>query len=135
MTIYGRFHSPEFENVVVVKRVATLDDVKEFEGRRPDKTDKKAIELGSYVVVEEQDGCNAGTPRAMRLYHVAYLKADNGWSEISNVIEATKASADRVAEQTRHDVAASVARHEALKAPPVQAERARVKRGQVRPSR
>ncbi len=132
MTIYGRFHSPEFENVVVVKRVAALDDVRKLDGRRPDKTDKKAVELGSYVVVEEKDGRGAGTER---LYHVAYLKADDGWNEISKAIEEAKANVARMAEQTRHDVAASIVRHEALKVPPVKAERARVKRGRARPSR
>jgi hypothetical protein len=85
--IYGSFHSEDFPNVVIVKRVGTLEDVKRLDKRRPDKTDKEAVELGSYVVVEEQDGRNAGQER---LYHIAYLRADNGWAEISDAIEGVK---------------------------------------------
>lgn len=85
--IYGRFHSKAFPNLVTVLRPAVLDDVKRLEGRRPDKIDKQAIELGSYVVVREEDGLGKGKER---LYHIANLRADNGWTEISDALEATK---------------------------------------------
>lgn len=85
--IYGRFHSEEFPNILTIERMAVLDDVKRLDGRKPDKIDRKAIELGSYVVVREQDGRNAGQES---LYHIGYLKADNGWTEISAAIEAVK---------------------------------------------
>jgi len=92
VTIYGRFHSEEFPNVLTVERVATLDDVKKLEGRRPDATDRKAVQLGSYVVMKAQDGSRAGKEE---LYHIAYLKADDGWKEISAAIDAAKARAPR----------------------------------------
>jgi len=111
MTIYGRFHSTKFPNVVTVERMGTLADVKKLDGRRPDKIDKEAVKLGSYVVVKEHDGLNAGKER---LYHVANLRADDGWTEISKMIEAAKT----IKEQTRHDVAASVARHAELEDKP-----------------
>ncbi len=123
MTIYGRFHSKEFPNVVTVERMGTLEDVKKLDKRKPDKIDKKAVELGSYVVVKERDGRNAGNER---LYHVGYLKADGGWAEISDAIEAATKKDETIAEQGRHDVAASVARHAGL-----ETVVARFERGQV----
>ena len=76
--IYGRFGDP-----VTIKRVATLEDVKLLDGRKPDKQDRDAIEKGSYVVVAEDDG-------AERLYHLAYLRADDGSREITAAIEALR---------------------------------------------
>lgn len=86
--IYGRFHCDEFPNIVTILRIGTLDDVMRLDGRKPDKIDKQAVGLGSYVVVREKDGLGAGKER---LYHIGYLRADNGWNEISNAIEAIKA--------------------------------------------
>lgn len=90
MAIYGRFHSEDFPNILIVERMAVLDDIRRLDKRKPDKIDRKAIELGSYVIVREQDGHNAG---GERLYHIGYLKADGGWGEISDAIEASKARA------------------------------------------
>lgn len=80
--IYGNFHTPEDPNVLTIVRMGTLDDVKKLDKRRPDKIDKQAVELGSYVVVI-QNGKE-------RLYHIGYLRADGGWPEISAAIEAVK---------------------------------------------
>lgn len=82
--IYGRFHSKDYPNKLQILRLAVLDDVKRIEGRRPDKTDKECVRLGSYVVVKDLDG------QREDLYHVRYLKADGGWDEIVAAIAATK---------------------------------------------
>lgn len=76
--IYGRFGNP-----VTIKRIAVLADVQKFDGRRPDKHDKANVESGGYVIVDD-DGTE-------RLYHQAYLRADDGAKEISKAIEAVKA--------------------------------------------
>lgn len=94
MTIYGRFHCEEFKNIVTVERMGTLEDVRKLDKRRPDGIDKKAVELGSYVVVKEHDGRNPGQER---LYHISYLRADGGWGEISDAIDAAKAKAPAAA--------------------------------------
>jgi hypothetical protein len=86
--IYGRFHSEEFPNILTIERMGVIEDVKRLDGRKPDKVDREAVKLGSYVVVKECDGRNAGKER---LYHIGYLKADNGWTEISAAIEMAKA--------------------------------------------
>lgn len=77
MAIYGRFGA-----VVTIVRRAVLADVQKYDKRRPDKTDKAAIASGSYVIVRDAD---TGTER---LYHQAYLRADDGQREISAAIEA-----------------------------------------------
>jgi hypothetical protein len=74
--IYGRTGDP-----VTIKRLAVLDDVKRLDGRRPDKQDRAAIENGSYVVVVQADGKE-------RLYHQAFLRADDGGREIGRAIDA-----------------------------------------------
>jgi hypothetical protein len=73
--IYGRCGQP-----VTIKRIGTLDDVKRLENRRPDKQDRLAVESGSYVVVED-DGTE-------RLYHQAFLRADEGAREIGAAVDA-----------------------------------------------
>ncbi len=72
--IYGRFG-----DVVEVVRMGTLDDVVLLEEREPDRQDREAIKNGSYVVVRRDNGIE-------RLYHLAYLKADNGFAEIQVAI-------------------------------------------------
>lgn len=76
MAIYGRFG----DTVTIVRR-AVLSDVMKLDKRRADKTDKKAVDAGSYVVIKQDDGTE-------RLYHLAYLRADGGAAEITKAIEA-----------------------------------------------
>lgn len=77
--IYGRFG-----HALTIERMATIDDVKPLTGRRPDKVDREAIANGSYVVVTYQDNGKRD------LYHLGYLRADNGWAEIGPIIESLK---------------------------------------------
>lgn len=75
--IYGRFGDP-----ITIVRVATLEDVRKLEGRKPDKADLEAVRNGSYVVVRRTDDS------AERLYHQAFMRADDGSREITAAIEA-----------------------------------------------
>lgn len=75
MAIYGRVGQR-----VTIKRMGTLEDVRQLDQRRPDKIDREAIRNGSYVVV--LDGS------LERLYHLAFLRADGGSLEITKAIEA-----------------------------------------------
>lgn len=77
MAIYGRCL-----NKLTITRHAVLADVQRLTKRRPDKQDREAIKNGSYVVVKEADGKED-------LYHLAFLRADNGLVEISETIEGT----------------------------------------------
>lgn len=74
--IYGRTG-----NRVTIQRMATIEDVQALDKRKPDKQDREALASGSYVVVSFEDG-------TLRLYHLAYLRADDGTREISAVIDA-----------------------------------------------
>lgn len=76
MAIYGRTG-----DVVTILRMGTLEDVKAFDGRWPDKQDMDAVENGCYVVVKWDDGKE-------QLYHQAYMRADDGSREITAAIEA-----------------------------------------------
>lgn len=76
MAIYGRTGQ-----AVTILRVGTLEDVKKLDGRKPDKQDKHNVKYGGYVVALD-DGKE-------RLYHQAFLRADNGAVEIGRAIEAT----------------------------------------------
>lgn len=82
MTVYGRTG-----DVVTIKRLAMLEDIKKFEGRDPDARDLKALENGSYVVVTQDDGAEC-------LYHQAFLRATNGAVEIGETIDALIAAQD-----------------------------------------
>ena len=75
--IYGRTGQ-----VVTIKRIAILDDVRRLDHRAPDKVDRSAIRSGSYVVVDDSG--------YERLYHQAYLRADGGSLEIADAIIAAK---------------------------------------------
>lgn len=88
MAIHGRFWAADYPNLLTIERMAVLDDVKRLDGRKPDKVDREAIKLGSYVVCKALDGSRAGREE---LYHIGYLKADDGWPEIHAAIEAAKA--------------------------------------------
>jgi len=69
-----------FSEVVRLARMATLADVRKLEGRKPDKRDRDALALGSYVVV-------VTAAKRERLCHQAYLKADGGSLEIQKEID------------------------------------------------
>jgi hypothetical protein len=79
--IYGRAGTQ-----VVIQRIAVLADVKALDLRKPDKQDRDAIANGSYVVVTDIANDK------LRLYHLAFLRADNGSAEITAVLEAMKAN-------------------------------------------
>lgn len=77
MTIYGRCGTP-----VEIVRWAIIDDVKHFEGRKPDKRDRDALANDSYLIVRYTD-----TGREA-LYHQAFLRADGAAPEIATVRDA-----------------------------------------------
>lgn len=82
MAIYGRFGDK-----IEIVRLGTLDDVRDLDrarGGKPrkiDKADREAVKNGSYVVVRQDDGSE-------RLYHQAFLRADDGSREITAAIRA-----------------------------------------------
>jgi hypothetical protein len=78
--IYGRGGQP-----VTIVRVATINDVKALDNRKPDKRDREAIRCGSYVVVLDD--------QVERLYHLGFLEADGGSLEIGDAIRALQAPA------------------------------------------
>lgn len=78
MAIYGRFG-----HELTIERRATIDDIRPLTGRKPDKTDREHLERDAYVIVKDKGG-------KRELYHVGYLRADNGWAEISDAIEASQ---------------------------------------------
>jgi hypothetical protein len=74
--IYGRFG-----NIVTIVRRGTLADVKTFDHRSADKYDRQHVKSKSYVIVKDaEDGRES-------LYHLAYLRADDGSKEIDQAIE------------------------------------------------
>lgn len=78
MAIYGRLGQE-----VTIMRKAKLADVEKLDGRKPDKQDREAIKIGSYVVVQDGD--------KTRLYHLAFLRADDGAAEITRALEGLQA--------------------------------------------
>jgi hypothetical protein len=88
MAIHGRFWADDYPNLLTIERMAVLDDVKRLDKRKPNKVDREAIKLGSYVVCRAHDGTRA---EQEELYHIGYLKADGGWPEIHDAIETAKA--------------------------------------------
>lgn len=76
MAIYGRSGEP----VTIVRR-AVLDDVRALDGRTADQQDRDSLKSASYVVVRFEDG-------AERLYHLAYLRADDGSAELQVALDA-----------------------------------------------
>lgn len=87
MAIHGRFWAHDYPNLMSIERIAVIEDVKRLDKRKPDKVDREAIRLGSYVVCKALDGSRAGREE---LYHIGYLKAEGGWPEIHAAIEAAK---------------------------------------------
>lgn len=86
MAIYGRFGQ-----TVELIRMATLDDVKRLEKRRPDKQDKAAVEAGSYVVCRTLSYNDGSEPKhdyskEEWISHLAFLRADGAIKEIIEVI-------------------------------------------------
>lgn len=90
MTVYGRTG-----DVVIIKRLASLEDIEKLEGRAPDAQDLEAMENGSYVVVTQDDG-------AERLYHQAFLRATNGSVEIGEVVDRLLAEQDAIIAAAAH---------------------------------
>lgn len=76
MAIYGRTGDK-----VRIVRLGTLADVKKLDRRKPDANDREAVKNDSYVVVQQEDGSE-------RLYHQAFLRADDGSREITAAIRA-----------------------------------------------
>lgn len=76
--IYDRWGTP-----VTLLRYATADDVQRLENRKPDKTDRAAIEGHCYIVCQNQDH-----NRDEFVSHQAYLRADGAAAEIGAVIDA-----------------------------------------------
>lgn len=83
MAIYGRAGQR-----VVIQRLATQEDVRKLEGRKPDKRDKDALKLNALVVASEPDD-------ELSLYHIAFLRADHGAAEIGAVVDACVANGGR----------------------------------------
>jgi hypothetical protein len=86
MAIYGRAG-----NRVIVQRLAKLADVKKYDNRKPDKQDRERLKLDCLLLVsdaEHDDG-------KLRLYDIAFLRADFGIREIMAVVEACKANGGR----------------------------------------
>jgi hypothetical protein len=79
--IYGRTGNP-----VTIQRLATIEDVKALDNRKPDKHDRDRIALGCYVVASDN-----GTGK-LRLYDTVYMRATEGYKEIGAVIDACKAN-------------------------------------------
>jgi len=73
--IYGRWGDP-----VELLRIGTLADVRTLDNRKPDQRDRNNVDNGAYVVVRQDNGSEA-------LYHLAYLRADDGLAEISRVLD------------------------------------------------
>jgi len=78
--IYGRTG-----NRVTIQRLAKIEDVKALDKRKPNEVDREAIAGDSYVVTSDEHG-------TLRLYHLAFLRADGGGVEISAVVAACKAN-------------------------------------------
>ena len=78
--VYGRFGGE-----IEIVREGTLADVRKLDGRKPDKQDRDAIELGSYVIWRHAGDGPGGQEH---LAHVAYLRADDGFKEIVDAMRA-----------------------------------------------
>ncbi len=72
--IYDRFG-----DTVTLVRAGTVEDVTALDKRKPDKQDRENVKNGGYVVVKQDDGQE-------RLYHTAFLRADDGFKEIAGEI-------------------------------------------------
>jgi hypothetical protein len=75
--IYGRTG-----NEVKILRMGTIADVKALDHRKADAQDRDAVKAGAYVVVL----CFG----ELRLYHLAFLRADDGVKEIDAAIAKVK---------------------------------------------
>ena len=73
--IYGRFG----DEVTILRR-GTLADVQTLDNRKPDQRDRDNVANDAYVVVQANDNGQE------YLYHLAYLRADNGLTEIMEVL-------------------------------------------------
>lgn len=73
--IYGRFGG-----AVIIKRLATAEDVRRFVLRNPDRIDREYLKRRAYLVIEDAIGRE-------RLCLRDSLKADDGSREINAAFE------------------------------------------------
>lgn len=106
MAIYSRFG-----DVATIVRLAEIGDIKRYEHREPDIDDANNLLNGCYVIIKFGDGKE-------RLCAVAFLRADNAFTEIATAIEdakaftALKACADQLTVTQRVTVEATILRHQ-----------------------
>lgn len=81
--IYGRVGRR-----VIIQRLAKLEDVQPLDGRKPDKQDRERIKINCLVVVTDTMLQEETGGDALRLYDIAFLRADDGAREIGAVIDA-----------------------------------------------
>ena len=81
MALFTRFGS----EIVLVRRAA-LADVKTFENRRVDKTDKQRTEEGWRAVAKYVDDSKE------ILVDASFMRADGGWAEVSAAFEALRSA-------------------------------------------
>lgn len=103
MALYTRFGDQ-----VELVRLATVDDVRTFERRKPDAEDRRRSRECWRAIARYCGGPNRGSrnPNANGcgdenvgkeiLVDAAYLKADGGWSEISDAFHALQPKAAQV---------------------------------------
>lgn len=96
MTIRARFGDP-----IEFVRIATIDDVKAFEGRKPDKQDRERIAETYFVVARYLDNGKEF------LADVAFLRATDGWTEIDRARCALPGAIDHAAAIRADNEAAS----------------------------
>lgn len=71
MAIYSRFG-----DVVTIERMGKIEDVREYDRRRPDKYDRHNVSIGNYVIIKFSNG-------KLQLASISYLRADDGFKEIA----------------------------------------------------
>jgi hypothetical protein len=84
MAIYSRFGDP-----VIVVRMATVEDVKTFENRKPDKQDRERTKDGQRIICRYLKGSKGDELQGREfLADTAYLRADEGYREIMAAVRA-----------------------------------------------
>jgi len=61
--------------------MATLEDVRVMDRRKPDAQDKKSIANKCYIVTRHEDGYET-------IHHIGFLRADEGIKEIAEAVTA-----------------------------------------------
>lgn len=90
MAVYGRVGQR-----VVIQRLATLADVQKLDNRKPDKRDRERIKQHCLVVVTDTMLQAETGGDALRLYDIAFLRADDGAREIGAIVDACAANGGR----------------------------------------